>query len=167
MSEGTGNSKYVPLPKLAEGSFALKQYLAWRARLVSLAQIKGWAKNALTEDSNLPAQYIDWQVATGEDPSSTLLIKAALKNKASAMAYMNHMLEHKRARTCIEVACTDAYPNGLAYLLVQRLDQKFMPKGGYKISGLREQMRNLKFKEKDYPNDFFEKLAGIKHQESC
>jgi hypothetical protein len=84
MSEGTGDSKYVPLPKLAEGSFTLKQYLAWRARLVSLAQIKGWA-NALTQDSNLPAEYIDWQVATGENPASTLLIKAALKSNASAM----------------------------------------------------------------------------------
>ena len=127
-----------------------------------MAQIKGWA-NALTQDSNLPAEYIDWQVATGENPASTLLVKAALKSNASAMAYMNHMLENERARTCIEVACTDAYPDGLAYLLVQRLDQKFMPKGGYKMFGLREQLRKLAFKDEDDPNDFFEKLAGIKN----
>ena len=156
-------SKYVPLPKLAEGSkITLKQYMAWRARLVSLAQIKGWA-NALTADENLPATYIDWQVAAGDTPAETLLIKAALKSNASAMAYMNHMLENERARSCIEVACTDAYPDGLAHLLVTGLDQKFMPKGGYKMSGLREQMRKLKFKSKDDPNDFFEKLAGIKN----
>ena len=95
MTKAISNSKYVPLPKLSEEKITTKGYLTWPARLVSLAQIKGWA-GALTEDRNLPAQYIDFQLATGTDAANTLLIKTALKSNAAVMVYLNHMLENER-----------------------------------------------------------------------
>jgi len=56
----------------------------------------------------------------------------------------------------------EGYPEGLAHLLIKRLDQKFMLKGGFKMSGLRDHLRNLKFKDRDNPNDF-ENVMGIKN----
>jgi len=79
------------------------------------------------------------------------------------MAYLTYMLVNNRAVSCIEKAKTLEYPNGLAHLLLKRLDQKFMPKGGFKMSRLRDKLRKLKFKDKDDPNNFFEKIAGIKN----
>jgi len=111
----------------------------------------------------LPAKCIDWtQVEETETPKKKL-IESALKCNAAAIAYLTHMLVNNKAVSCIKKAKTPEYPNGLAYLLLKRLDQKFMPKGGFKMSGLRDQLRKLKFKDKDDPNDFFEKIAGIKN----
>ena len=131
MSE-TIDSRAVPVPKLTEGKITAKIYLTWRGQLVSLAhQIKGWG-TGLTENPNLLVKCIDWtQVVEAEAPKKKL-IESALKCNAAAMAYLTHMLVNNRAVSCMEKARTPGYPNGLAHLLLKRLDQKFMPKGGLK-----------------------------------
>jgi len=161
MSE-TVDSKAVPVPKLAAGKITAKIYLTWRGQLVSLAQIKGWGMG-LNVNPNLPATCIDWMQVEEEDPPKKKLIESTLKCNAAAMGYLTHMLVNNRAISCIEKAKTTEYPNGLAHLLLKRLDQKFMPKGSFKMSGLRDQLRKLKFKDKDDLDDFFEKIAGIKN----
>lgn len=119
---------------------------------------------ALLKDTNLPDTYADHNAVVNADKEKEKLIKIALKSNASAMAYITFMLTlNERAMSCIEKATTDEYPDGLAWKLVERLDQKFLPKGGFKMSGLREQLRKLTFKDNDDPNDFFEKVAGIKN----
>jgi len=161
MSE-TVDSKAVPVPKLAAGKIMAKIYLTWRGQLVSLAQIKRRG-TGLNVNLNLPVTCIDWTQVMEADPPKKKLIKSTLKCNAAAMAYLTHMLVNNRAISCIEKAKTTEYPNGLAHLLLKRLDQKFMPKGGFTMSGLRDQLRKLKFKDKDDPNEFFEKIAGIKN----
>jgi len=161
MSE-TVDSNGVSVPKLTEGKITAEIYLTWRGHLVSLTQIKGWG-TGLTENPNLPEKCIDWtQVEEAEAPKKKL-IESALKCNAATMAYLTHMLVNNRAVSCIEKAKTPGYPNNLSHLLLKRLDQKLMPKGGFEMSGLRDQLRKLKFKDKDDLNDFFEKIAGIKN----
>ena len=95
----------------------------------------------------MPAKCIDWtQVEETETPKKKL-IESALKCNAAAIAYLTHMLVNNKAVSCIKKAKTPEYPNGLAYLLLKRLDQKFMPKGGFKMSGLRDQLRKLNVSE--------------------
>jgi len=129
---------------------------------VSSAQIKGWG-TGLTTNPNLLDIFVDWTQVVETDPPTKKLIKSALKCNAAAMIYLTHMLVNNRAISCIEKAKTEGYSNGLVHLLLKRLDQKLMPKGDFKMSGLRDQLRKLEFKDKDDPNDFFENIAGIKN----
>ena len=156
------DTKSVPVPKLAAKKITFKIYLTWRAQLVSLAQIKGWGPG-LKANQHLPATCIDWTQVVNTDAAAKKQTETALKSNAAAMAYLTHMLVNERAISCIEMAKTPEYPDGLAHLLLDRLDKKFMPKGGFKMSGLRDQLRSIRFKAKDDPNDFFEKIAGIKN----
>ena len=114
----------------------------------------------------MSAKCIDYNlVATSATPEAMAEANRkvnALKCNAAAIVCMSCMLENKRARSCIEIARAEGYPYGLAYCF-ERLDQKFLPRGDFKLSGLREQLRKLKFKDQDYPNDFFKKVAGIKN----
>jgi len=152
------DSKAVPMPKLAVGKITAKIYLTWGGQLVfSTDQRMG--NRRLTMNPKLPDTFVGWTQVVEEDSLTKKLIESALKCNAAVMAYLRHMLLNNRAIICIEKAKTEGYLNGLAHLLLKRLDQKFMPRGGFKVSGLRDQLRKLQFKDKDDPNDSFEKIA--------
>jgi len=115
------------VPMLAAGKITAAIYLTWHEQLVSMAQIKGWG-SGLTANASLPDTQIDWTQVENLDPI------AKKKTRPRPMAYLMHMLVNDRAMSCIEKAKTEGYPAGLAHLLLKRLDQKFMPKGGFKLS---------------------------------
>ena len=90
--------------------------------------------------------------------------KKAMKANNLAMVYLHMVVESGTATGCLAKACDYDYTNGQAYLAWDFLQKKYAKTDMLLASKLRQELNNLRLKEKRDPVDFFDKIAVIQLQ---
>ena len=85
--------------------------------------------------------------------------KKAIKANNLAMVYLHMAVESGTATGCLAKACDYDYTNGQAYLAWDFLQKKYKKTDMLSASKLRQELNNLRLKEKRDPVDFFNKIA--------
>ena len=135
-----------------------EDFQLFKMRFTAYASLKGWKQAIDTvPDPDMPPVGEDLDPDKPHSEGN----KAAVIRNTIAMYYLTLTLTTEALMGMVYKSQTPEYPNGLAWMVMKALHDKFRPKDKISRVEARQQLGALKLGKKEDPSRLFEDLARL------
>ena len=156
----TTDNENVSSIKLPVFSGEEEDYSSWWIRFQSYARVKMFA-TALVKSSRLPDKEEDMELLSPKTDKDKL---SAGRRNILAMAHLTMALQSEALLYIIGSACSDKWPSGLAYVVVEKLKEEYNPSDRVAGVEMKRKLNNVSMSDFDKPQRLFEQLKAIQNQ---
>jgi hypothetical protein len=138
------------------------KFMLWWSKYKAFAMISGFAESIREEpDPMLPSSHDQEIDMKSEDGAKMILAK---KRNDMVVSSFTMAFTKEGITRLVSRLKTKEWPNGLAYLVVKELNNKFRPKDIISKVEMRQRLNQVSMKKGSNPAVLFETLAAIEDQ---
>jgi len=137
-----------------------ESYQVFWTKFRAFATAKGFVGALMGRETQLPAR--ESTVLDETNDADKLRIKAK-QNNSLAMAYLLSAFKAEADISLAYETMTDEWPGGLAYKVIEKLQEIYQPKDSVTEVELYARLLNVKMKPKENPKILFEQVAAIQN----
>jgi hypothetical protein len=134
-----------------------KKFPAWAMAFKAHCKVRK-CKQALTKNPNLPVKELDEYPATEEGKKHA----KAVEQNDEAISQLTLALQGEALLGFIEQTYTDEFPDGLAYQVMELLNERYTESAVMKEANLNDELAAIRMGETEDPSKMLDTLATIK-----
>lgn len=149
----------VPLPVF---SGEREDFPMWLTRMMAFAQTNGFSQSMRVRTCGLPpseATTLDETTQAGKD------FAKAKKLNDLAMSYLVHTLKTDTLMKYVSKSKSEAYPNGRAWVLMEKLKKKYSPDDLASVTEFKNDLNRVSFgKATSNPDKMFDQISKLQNK---